>query len=117
MEQNSALALAYQMKENMKEFFMKWTREEAEIYLETWCDHAMTTNFQAFHDVVKTFRKHWYWILSYIENHITNGLMEWINGIIQWLRTRARWYNNIKNFMTMIYLKLWNFPILVPTLK
>ena len=58
MTKNSALALAYQMKENIKDFFLKTTREEAEIYLQTRCDHALTTHLHPCHEVVKTLKKH-----------------------------------------------------------
>ena len=59
MTKNSGIALAYQMKETFKEVFVKQTREEAEHYLEAWCIHIMTTNLHPFHQVVKTFKRHW----------------------------------------------------------
>jgi transposase len=59
MKQNSSLALAYQMKENMKEFFIKETTEEAEIYLNTWCETALNSGLKPFYDVVKTLKRHW----------------------------------------------------------
>lgn len=52
MNQNSALALAYQFKENMKVFFTQSTKAEAEIYLQTWCDHVCSSNLHPFRDVV-----------------------------------------------------------------
>jgi hypothetical protein len=37
------LAEAYQMKENIKEFFEKETKEEAELFLDLWCQWVMSS--------------------------------------------------------------------------
>jgi transposase len=116
MNKNSWIALAYQIKETFKDVFNQNSKWEAESYLEAWCDHIVRTNLHPFHQVVKTFKRHWKWILSYIEHRITNWLMEWINRVIQSIKNRGRGYRNMENFITMIYLKLSYFPILLPTL-
>jgi transposase len=61
--------------------------------------------------VVKTIKSHWFWIMNYIDKKINNWIVEGINSVIQTIKRRARWYKNIDNFMTMIYLKIWDFKI------
>ena len=109
---NSILAEAYQMKENIKEFFDKETKQEAEEFLELWCSWVMSSKIEPMKKVVNTIKSHWSWIINYIEKKINNWVVEWLNSIIQTIKRRARWYRNIDNFKTMIYLKIWDFPIL-----
>lgn len=105
---NKVLSEAYQMKENIKEFFEKEDIKEAEEFLETWCRWVMESKIEPMKKVVKTIKAHWSGILNYIEKRINT---EWINSIIQTIKRRARWYRNSDNFKTMIYLKIWDFEI------
>jgi len=108
---NKGLSEAYQMKENIKEFFEKETKESAELFLKLWCERVMNSDIEPMKKVVKTIKSHWFWIMNYIEKHINSWVVEWLNSIIQTIKRRARWYKNVKNFMTMIYLKIWDFEI------
>ena len=108
---NRGLAEAYQMKENIKEFFEKETKEQAELFLQYWCEWVMNSDIEPMKKVVKTIKAHWQWIMNYIEKKVNNGIVEGINSIIQTIKRRARGYKNVKNFMAMIYLKLWDFSI------
>jgi len=109
---NLILAEAYQMKENIKDFFEKETKQQAELFLKLWCDWVMNSKIEPMKKVVKTIKLHWNWIMNYIEKKINNWIVEWLNSIIQTIKRRARWYKNLDNFKTMIYLKIWDFPIL-----
>jgi len=109
---NSILAEAYQMKENIKEFFEKDSKKSAELFLKLWCDWVMNSKIVPMQKVVKTIKTHWTGIMNYIEKKINNWIVEWLNSIIQTIKRRARWYRNFDNFKTMIYLKLWDFSIL-----
>lgn len=108
---NKVLAEAYQMKENFKEFYNKQTNEQAELYLKLWCDWVNNSWIEPMKKVVKTIKTHWTWIMNYITKKISNGIVEWINSVIQTIKRRARWYRNIDNFKTIIYLKIWDFEI------
>lgn len=109
---NSVLAEAYQMKENIKDFFEKDTKQSAELFLKLWCYWVLSSWIEPMKKVVKTIKTHWNWIMNYIEKTINNWIVEWINSIIQTIKRRARWFRNLYNFKTMIYLKIWDFPIL-----
>lgn len=43
-KENATLAEAYQMKENIKEFFEKETKGQAELFLQLWCDYNFYLN-------------------------------------------------------------------------
>lgn len=108
---NKNLWEAYQMKENIREFFEKDNLIKAELFLNYWCEWVLSSSIEPMKKVVGTIKKHWSWIMKCIETEINNWIIEWINSTIQWIKKRWRWYRNIKNFMTMIYLKLWDFEI------
>jgi transposase len=109
---NAVLAKAYEMKENLRDLYNQETREEAELYLQAWCETVEQSGIQDMIQISKTVRRHKQGILSYIDNKITSGVVEGLNSVIQSIKTRARGYPNIANFKTMIYLKLGDFPIL-----
>lgn len=111
-KENVLLAEAYQMKENIKDFFEKETKDQAELFLKLWCEWVMGSNVEPMKKVVKTIKRNWNGIMNYIEKRMNNGIVEWLNSIIQTIKRRARWYRNFENFKTMIYLKIWDFPIL-----
>lgn len=111
-KENVLLAEAYQMKETIKEFFDKETKEQAELFLKLWCEWVMNSRIEPMKKVVKTIKRNWNGIMNYIEKRMNNGIVEWLNSIIQTIKRRARWYRNFENFKTMIYLKIGDFPIL-----
>ena len=107
------MAEAYQMKENIKEFFEKETKEEAELFLDLWCQWVMSSWIEPMKKVVKTIKSHWSWIMNYIDKKINSWVVEWLNSVIQNIKRRARWFRNFENFKTMIYLSIWDFEISV----
>lgn len=111
-KENQVLSQAYQMKENLSLFYEQSNLKEAEDYLRTWCDWVMESSIHAMHSVVKTIKLHWNGILRYASSRITSGIAEGLNSVIQSLKRRARGYRNLKNFKTMIFLKLADFKIL-----
>jgi transposase len=56
---NKHLAEAYQMKENIKEFFEKTTRSQAELFLHCWCEWVTHSAIEPMKKVVKTIQTHW----------------------------------------------------------
>lgn len=110
-QNNKILAEVYQMKENIKEFFEKDNKQEAIDFLNNWCEWVMNSKIVVMQKVVKTIKSHWFGIINYIDKKINNWIVEWINSVIQTIKRRARWYKNFDNFCTMIYLKIWDFPI------
>ena len=109
--ENIILAESYQMKENIKEFFEKETVEEAELFLNLWCDWVMSSWIEPMKKIVKTIKTHWFGLINYIKRKINSWVVEWLNSVIQNIKRRARWYRNFENFKTMIYLNIWDFEV------
>ncbi len=110
---NVVLAKTYEMKENLRDLYNQEMKALSEVYLDAWCELVESSGIQTpMIETSKTLRRYRNGILSYIENKITSGVVEGLNSIIQSIKTMARWYPNIANFKTMIYLKLGDFPIL-----
>jgi transposase len=52
----------------------------------------------------RTMRRHWNGILRWFTSHISNGVVEAINGLIQSAIARARGFRSIQNLTATIYL-------------
>lgn len=94
---------AYHIGLNLREFWEK-NIEEAEAFLKRWYFWATHSRLEPIKQAAYTIKRHWKGILNYFHSRITNGVIEAINGLVQLVRTRARGYRSVKNFITMIYL-------------
>ena len=66
-------------------------------------------------DAAKTIKSHWNGIMNYFDSRITNGILEGINSVVQLLKRSARGYRNVRNFITMIHLRLGRLDFQLPT--
>lgn len=114
MQENEVLWKTYQFKENLRSFWDIEDYNQAEEYLDLRCESAVNEKIWPLIKVVKSIKKHKYWIMEYIKRRITNGILEWLNSVIQTIKRVWRWFKNINNFITMIYLRLWNFDVIWP---
>ena len=103
LEYYPKLGQGYRLKELFNDFWVLKDKEEAESYLAFWCDLAEESKIQSFIRVANTIKAHWTGIVNYIESRINNGILEGINSKIQLAKKRARGYQNIRNFINMIY--------------
>ena len=78
-QNNKVLSEAYQMKENIKEFFNKNDIASAELFLKLWCDWGMSSDIEAMKKVVRTIKSHWFGIMNYIDKKMNNWIVEWMN--------------------------------------
>lgn len=114
---NKELWTIYQIKANLQYFFDIEDPHEAEVYLKDWCEYGLEHWIPALTDFINSVKKHWYWIVSYIEKRVSNWIVEWANSIIQTIKRRARWFRNIERFKTILYLQLWNFDVNIHDLQ
>lgn len=98
---------AYNLKLVIQDIYRLSTdKTEAAINLQKWLNWAIRSRIEPMKKLAKTIRKHWAGILSYFDSKLTNGLLEGINSMVQSLKSRARGYKNMDNFIAMIYLVL-----------
>lgn len=94
---------AYHLRLAFQELFRQ-PRSKATGYLESWCRWASRSRVPAMIRAAGTMRRHWNGILRWFTSHISNGVVEAINGLIQSAIARARGFRSIENLTAMIYL-------------
>ena len=97
------LGQAYRFKELFDDFWDLEDPDDAEAFLNDWCNLVSKSKITPFRDFVKTLRSHWSGVINYIHHRISNGVIEGINSKIQLAKKRARGYRNVENFINMIY--------------
>lgn len=103
LEMYPKLGEGYRLKEMFRDFWELKDKQEAQGYLAFWCDMADDSGIFPFRNAAKTIKAHWSGILNYIESRVNNGILEGLNSKIQLAKKRARGYQNINNFINMIY--------------
>lgn len=106
---------AYRLKMLFDDFWTMDNKDDAQGFLAFWCDLVIESKIQPLIMFTKTVKAHWKGILNYLENTISNGILEGTNSKIQLAKRRARGYSNKSNFINMIYFlcgKLkFNYPL------
>jgi transposase len=120
-------AVAYRMRLNLKKLWEQETVVEARAFLERWCRWVTRASYrrdpraravlEPMAKVAGTLREKKENILNYFRyaRHLTNGVLEGINGLVQAARARARGYRNPETFKTMIYLVAGRLQFNLPT--
>ena len=100
---NLRTADAYRMRLNFDEVW-EIDKSKADDYLKEWCEQADALKLDPITSFVKTLKNHWSGVINIALTKISNGISEGINSIIQLVKSRARGFRNIENFIDMIYL-------------
>ena len=113
-KRNLKTVRAYHMQMNFKELWQQ-PKTLAKAFLDKWYFWATHSRLQPMIQAAKTIRRHQEGILSWFNTHVTNALLESMNGLIQAAKRRARGYRNVDNFITIIYLMLGKLRLDLPT--
>lgn len=103
MELFPKLGDGVRLVELFDDFFTFHDKEQAAAYLAWWCDQVEDSGIFPFRKFVKMVKAHWSGIMNWYDNKISNGILESINSKIQLAKRRARGFQNINNFINMIY--------------
>jgi transposase len=98
-----SLGEAYRLRQLFLDIFNMEDSQEAQEYLNVWCNQALETEIQPFVKFVNTIKTHWFGIVNYFDKKVTNAILEGINSKIKLAKRRARGYRNNENFINMIY--------------
>ena len=96
---------AYNMKLAFQEFY-KQPIDIAEDYLKKWYYWATHSRLGPIKEFATMVKGHWNGILEWFSSNVTNGVLEGVNSLIQEIKSRARGFRNVQNFIAIIYLKL-----------
>ncbi|MDD4238607.1 MAG: transposase [Desulfotomaculaceae bacterium] len=103
---NLKTAKAYRMKLTLQDIYNTAAdRTEAMTQLHKFYTWGVRCKLEPVKDFAKTLKNNWIGILNYFDSRLTNAVLEGTNSIIQSVRSRAKGYRKVKNFITMIYLK------------
>jgi transposase len=114
-DMNLKTVRAYNIKLSLQIFWEIDSKEIAESYLKRWYFWATHSKLDPIVEVAKTLKRHWSGIMNYFSYPISNGILEALNGLIQSMKTAARGYRSMRNFVDMIYLRLGKLDFGLPT--
>lgn len=83
---NEPLAMAYYMKEDLRQIWSQADKETAARVLDDWADRAQASGVRILQEMGKSLRAHRYGILSWYDHPLSNGALEGLNnkiGLVQ----------------------------------
>ena len=98
------LAMAWKLKEGLREWYKSSSRVEAEISLRHWEEFVRRSGLKEFGTGLPMFRNWRSEILNYFDYHVTNGFVEGKNNRIKAIKRMAYGYRNIANLRRRIFL-------------
>jgi transposase len=98
------LAIAWKLKEGLREWYKSSSRAEAELSLRHWEESVCKAGLKEFGTGLPMFRNWRNEILNYFDYHVTNGFVEGKNNRIKAIKRMAYGYRNIDNFRRRILL-------------
>lgn len=110
-KRNAKLAEAYRLKETFRDFYKQTDKEAAEGFLKGWIISAEKSGIAAMKKVAKTIRRKWQGIVRWHLTHITNSVMEALNGLVQAAKRKARGYRTFANLRLIAFLIAGNLDL------
>ena len=102
LKRNEPLAIAYDLKEELRQFWKQSSKRAAEQFLEAWCRRADATDIRQLHTMSKTLKAHRTGLLNWYDEPIRVsargcGPLEGINNKIGALQRRVYGYRNYEH--------------------
>lgn len=100
---NRPLFEIHSMKEQLRLFWDKTERKEAEQFLAVWCRDAMNSGIKALKRVGKTLAAYRTGLLNYFDHRITSGAVEGLINKIKTLKRQAYGFRDSEYFKLRLY--------------
>ena len=100
---NRPLFEIHSMKEQLRLFWEKADRKEAEQFLAVWCRDAMNSGIKALKKVGKTLAAYRTGLLNYFDHRITSGAVEGLINKIKTLKRQAYGFRDPEYFKLRLY--------------
>ena len=97
---NRPLALAYYMKEDLRELWRQTSKERAEIFLADWCRRAQSSGIRFLIKFAGTLLAHRSGILAWYDYPISTGPLEGTNNKIKTMKRQAYGFRD-KEFLKL----------------
>jgi len=102
LDLNLPLAIAYYLKEELRQFWEQANRRAAEKFLNAWCRRAEASGIGILQKLSKTIRGHRNGLLAWYAEPISTGPLEGINNKVKLLQRRAYGYRDLEFFKLRI---------------
>ena len=99
---NEPLAVAYYMKEDLRQFWSQSNREAAQVAIDDWVSRAQASDIGPLMRVATTLAGLKFGILNWYEHPISSGRMEGTNNKIKVLKRMAYGYRDMEFFKLRI---------------
>ena len=99
---NEPLAIAYYLKEDLRQIWMQGTKAMARLFLVDWLARARASGIRMLEQFADTLEEHQKGILNWYDYPISTGPLEGTNNKIQLMKRRAYGYRNHEFFKLKI---------------
>lgn len=106
---------AWELKEQLREFYRSVDQATARDYLKRWITRALRSRIAAFQALARRLRKHFDNVVAAVQLGLSNSRLEGINAKIRLIQNRGYGYRNLDSLTAMIYLCLGGVTITLPT--
>ena len=111
---NENIAVAYQLKEQLRDVYREKDPTEATKKLDSWCMLADESGLKPMKTMAKTIRNHRQGVLAYWETGLTSAKVEGFNNKIRWLNKQAYGYRDEQYFELKVS-QVNFYPVIVKT--
>jgi transposase len=99
---NKSLAVAYYLKEDVRQFWERPGKKFATLFLDGWIKRAQASGIKVLQEMAKTLAAHRSGLLAYYEVMITSGPMEGTNNKIKTMKRQAYGFRDHEFFKLKI---------------
>jgi transposase len=99
---NKSLAVAYYLKEDLRQFWEQPGKKFATLFLDGWIKRAESSGIKMLHQMGKTLASHRSGLLAYYDVMITSGPMEGTNNKIKTMKRQAYGFRDKEFFKLKI---------------
>jgi transposase len=103
LQVNGPLFVIHSMKEQLRLFWQKEDRKDAERFLAVWCKDAMHSGIKALRRVGKILGAYRTGLLNYFKHRITSGAVEGLINKIKTLKRQAYGFRDAEYFKLRLY--------------
>ena len=97
LKRNESLAIAYDLKDELRLFWKQSSKHAAEKFLKDWCRRADASGIRQLQTMAKTLPAHRTGLLNWYDEPISTGPLEGINNKIGALQRRAYGFRNYEH--------------------
>jgi transposase len=106
---------AWELKEDLRDFYRVVQPDDARIYLKRWITSALRSRIPAFKNLARQIRHNFEQIVAAVELGLSNARLEGVNSRIRLIQRRGYGYRSVESLAAMIYLCLSGITLRLPT--